>query len=431
MPKRIDALDRIHVASPCSADWDEMAGDEQVRFCLHCSKHVHDLSKITRNEVRKLVIASGGSLCVRYEKRPDGRLRTAERAEPLTQIRSRRLSRIAAGAFTASLSLAQSVAAQTPRPAGGEPPAAIRQVLLGRMLFNPVSGELPAALVGTVYDPQQSPVPGVTVVLVNQATGQERSVTTGDDGAYQFPEVEPGTYTLRAGAENFLTFEQTDIIFVPGSQKRIDATLEPGGITGVVVMVGPTTPLVHAVWADDMPMLKTLLASGVDVNVVDDGVGRTALGEAVATGKLEFVQALIQAGADPNIRGREERTPFINVDEDATPEIVGALVAAGAKVNLRDHDGYSALHHIAGKEKSDVVRALLNAGVRVNGKNKEGRTPLMIAAAAGYLDNVKELLGAGADTSQRDNDGKTALRFARETGREAVVAFLKAYGAQE
>src|ERR1044071_2669468 len=119
MPKRIDVLDRIHVASPCPADWDEMAGNEQVRFCLHCSKHVHDLSKITRNDVRKLVAASGGSLCVRYQKRPDGTLQTAERApQPLTQIK-RRLSRIAAGAFTASLSLAQPAAAQTARPAGG------------------------------------------------------------------------------------------------------------------------------------------------------------------------------------------------------------------------------------------------------------------------------------------------------------------------
>ena len=44
MPERTDALDRIRVASPCSADWDEMTGNDEVRFCRHCSRHVHDLS---------------------------------------------------------------------------------------------------------------------------------------------------------------------------------------------------------------------------------------------------------------------------------------------------------------------------------------------------------------------------------------------------
>src|SRR5215213_2774212 len=176
MPKRIDVLDSIHVASPCSADWDEMAGNEQARFCLHCSKHVHDLSKISRNEVRKLVAASGGSLCVRYRKRPDGTLQTAERAEPLTQIK-RRLSRLAAGAFTASLSLAQPVAAQTARPAGVERPAAIQEMIQGRALFKPVACGQTASLIGTVYDSQQAVVPGATVVLINRSTGREQSVT--------------------------------------------------------------------------------------------------------------------------------------------------------------------------------------------------------------------------------------------------------------
>ncbi|HKQ52973.1 MAG TPA: ankyrin repeat domain-containing protein [Pyrinomonadaceae bacterium] len=434
MPKRIDVLDRIHVAAPCRADWDKMAGNEQVRFCLHCSKHVHDLSKITRNDARKLVAASGGSLCVRYQKRPDGTLKTAEHApQPLTQIK-RRLSRIAAGAFTASLSLAQSVTAQTTaRPAAGnETQVTHQQTLLGRILVKPVAGELKASLVGNVYDPQQAAVPGATVVLINQATGQEQTVTTGDDGAYQFSELEPGTYTLRVGAENFITFEQAEIVFVPGSQKRIDASLDVGGVTmGVVTIVAPTTPLVHAVWEEDMTMLQTLLSSGADVNVVDEGVERTALAEAASKGKLEFVQALIQAGADPNIRGSEGRTALLSVDEDATPEIVNALVAAGAKVNLRDEEGNSALHAVAGLEKSDVVRALLNAGGRVNGRNKEGRTPLMVAAAAGHLENVKELLRAGADTSRKDDDGKTALMYAEANGHREVVAQLKAYGAQE
>jgi hypothetical protein len=41
-------LDRIRIASPCKVSWDEMAGDDRVRFCGHCAKDVYDLSALGR-----------------------------------------------------------------------------------------------------------------------------------------------------------------------------------------------------------------------------------------------------------------------------------------------------------------------------------------------------------------------------------------------
>lgn len=29
-------LERIRIASPCRAGWEQMSGDERVRFCLQC-----------------------------------------------------------------------------------------------------------------------------------------------------------------------------------------------------------------------------------------------------------------------------------------------------------------------------------------------------------------------------------------------------------
>src|SRR5882724_7806253 len=92
-------LDQIQVASPCTADWESMVGNDQVRFCEHCTLSVHDLSAMTRQKAMRLVGNSRGRLCVRFEHGPDGRPITKEPTK-LHRI-SRRASRIAAGAFTA------------------------------------------------------------------------------------------------------------------------------------------------------------------------------------------------------------------------------------------------------------------------------------------------------------------------------------------
>ena len=36
-------LDKIKIASPCSADWEQMEGTDHVRFCAECKKNVFDL----------------------------------------------------------------------------------------------------------------------------------------------------------------------------------------------------------------------------------------------------------------------------------------------------------------------------------------------------------------------------------------------------
>src|SRR5262245_30602687 len=44
--RRGAGLARLRIASPCSADWDEMTGDDRVRFCGRCRKNVYNLSEM-------------------------------------------------------------------------------------------------------------------------------------------------------------------------------------------------------------------------------------------------------------------------------------------------------------------------------------------------------------------------------------------------
>jgi hypothetical protein len=71
-------LESLRIATPCSADWNEMAGDERVRFCGKCEKNVYNLSAMTREAGEALVREKEGRMCVRMYQRTDGTVLTAD-----------------------------------------------------------------------------------------------------------------------------------------------------------------------------------------------------------------------------------------------------------------------------------------------------------------------------------------------------------------
>ena len=111
MPKSNRSFDRMIIPAPCDADWDSMIGNDRVRCCEHCDLHVTNLSALTKQEAMRLVARSEGRLCVRFVRRIDGSVLSKQMPQKLHRI-SRRVSRLAAGAFSATLSLS-SAAAQT------------------------------------------------------------------------------------------------------------------------------------------------------------------------------------------------------------------------------------------------------------------------------------------------------------------------------
>jgi len=95
---RLPVLDHIRVASPCTADWNQMTGDERTRHCGQCKKDVYNLSGMTRDEAEALLIERNGDLCVRYFQRHDGTILLADCTVGIQRRRRRRW--IAAGAAT-------------------------------------------------------------------------------------------------------------------------------------------------------------------------------------------------------------------------------------------------------------------------------------------------------------------------------------------
>ena len=78
-------LDDVRIASPCPARWEDMIGDDRVRFCGQCTKNVYNLSALPREEGEALLraaqtreVAGGAGLCVRIYRRSDGTVLTAD-----------------------------------------------------------------------------------------------------------------------------------------------------------------------------------------------------------------------------------------------------------------------------------------------------------------------------------------------------------------
>jgi len=102
MPTTI-SLDVIDIPRPCPADWNEMHGTDQVRFCDHCKLNVYNLSEMTRPQAERLLIEKEGHLCARLYRRLDGTVITRD-CEGAWKFARRKLSRWAALSCAAVLS---------------------------------------------------------------------------------------------------------------------------------------------------------------------------------------------------------------------------------------------------------------------------------------------------------------------------------------
>lgn len=76
--KFTNPLNNIKIASPCSANWNQMIGGERSRFCGDCKLNVYNLSGMSQREAESLILQSEGRLCVRFYRRADGSVLTKD-----------------------------------------------------------------------------------------------------------------------------------------------------------------------------------------------------------------------------------------------------------------------------------------------------------------------------------------------------------------
>lgn len=104
MEKFTNPLNKIRVASPCPADWNEMHGDERKRHCSECNLNVYNLSDMTKQEAEKFLINSEGRVCVKFYRRRDGTVLTKDCPVGWAKLK-KRVSRVATAVFASAFGL--------------------------------------------------------------------------------------------------------------------------------------------------------------------------------------------------------------------------------------------------------------------------------------------------------------------------------------
>ena len=141
------SLDVIEVAEPCTELWDGMTGDDRMRYCTGCRKHVYNLSAMSRTEAERLVCEGAGSLCVRFARTETGQVQTLEYRAPANPRRGWRFWTIVSTCAASIVAGANGylLAREKPAPA----------VILGRRAVPMVMGDIaPPARVAPNPAPQ-------------------------------------------------------------------------------------------------------------------------------------------------------------------------------------------------------------------------------------------------------------------------------------
>lgn len=107
-------------------------------------------------------------------------------------------------------------------------------------LFSQTSG----VITGAVYDPSAEPVSGAGVSATLVETGLERTTRTDDDGRYVLPLLPPGSYRLRAAAENLQPAVRSGLALSVAETLRVDFHLQLGPVETEITVTGEP-PLVN------------------------------------------------------------------------------------------------------------------------------------------------------------------------------------------
>ncbi|MGH9770220.1 MAG: carboxypeptidase-like regulatory domain-containing protein, partial [Candidatus Acidiferrales bacterium] len=117
------------------------------------------------------------------------------------------------------------------------------------------------SIAGTVTDPSGDVVPKATIMALNVETGVKNSVQTNSAGAYSFPDLPIGHYTIRVNAAGFTAFQETGLVLNVNSALRVDAKLQVGAVSQQV----------------------QVLASAVHVNTISTHLGDVITGKAMTS----------------------------------------------------------------------------------------------------------------------------------------------------
>jgi ankyrin repeat protein len=179
-----------------------------------------------------------------------------------------------------------------------------------------------------------------------------------------------------------------------------------------LVQAGAYEDFFRAVATNNEREVKSLLARGLDPNIIEPERGDTGLILALRENSMKVFEELLKA---PEINleaksGNGDNALMIACYKGNKPA-VEALLAKGAQVN---RPGWTPLHYAAAIGNNDIVKLLLEKSAYIDAESPNKTTPMMMAARGGHILTVKLLLDEGADATLKNELGMSAIDFAEK-----------------
>ena len=242
-------LDRIRVASPCPVGWEQMTGDDRVRFCAECQLNVYNFSELTRTEAENLLRTTEGRICGRLYRRTDGTIITKDCPVGLRAVRQRAV-KIATAAFGLLVSLCSTAIGQQ-RP--DKDKACKQQIRIATKVADVPSES--ATLAGTIVDPNGAVVPGAEIKIVDH-NEKSQTLRSNDEGRFSLSGLAPGIYQVLIDAPGFLQLKVAELKLAAGTTAVVEATLLINGAWATTGIVSVEPPLPRLLDTPNMTIFK-------------------------------------------------------------------------------------------------------------------------------------------------------------------------------
>ena len=199
-------------------------------------------------------------------------------------------------------------------------------------------GETTSAIVGQVRDTTDAVVPGAIVTITNHETGLKRSARTDDAGRFNFPQLKPGTYSVKAEAQGFSPGQNDNVISGLGQKQTVDFTLRVAR-SNEAVEVSSEAPLINPENANtsttlSAPALEDLPNPGGDLTyplqfapgalINTAGSSNDFVGSSNGYGNVEF-NGLPALSNGYIVDGLETNDPLTNLNSGLSTNLVLGL----------------------------------------------------------------------------------------------------------
>ncbi len=121
-------------------------------------------------------------------------------------------------------------------------------------------------ITGTVTDANGAIVPGASVLVKNEKTGEERTATTNDDGTFTVPALKASNYVVTATAPNFAPAKVTDVQVAVGQERDLNITLGTTEVTASVNIVAGTEAVTDTSSASMSATVNQREVEGLPIN---------------------------------------------------------------------------------------------------------------------------------------------------------------------